>query len=789
MAEARFEMEAAQFIDPSLALGVPNIAPASGGQNFDRNLGQSVGDLTAANDRLTATLSSQVPPTGTRDLRWQMQAGTQTVEVEQQLRRQLELMLSNQQIVNGPAVSGADGLDPHFGFAIETPTLGDDVERESLRTATGVSIAPRDRDTIELLREIERFEALGDQATPADRQQLETLAERHRLASLAQRLERPAIDPHQLNRDTYALVNDNPFHTGFNDPLSTFSVDVDTAAYALVRRQVMQQSQAPVPGAVRIEELVNYFDYSYAAPVVEPELLDGGVVTQASLERLAAGDDTCAPFETHVEVADCPWADGHQLVRIGVKGMEVAQEDRAPAHLTFLLDVSGSMSSHNKLPLVVESMKMLLSQLNPDDHVSIVVYAGAAGVVLEHAAAADTAAIEDALNKLSAGGSTAGGEGIQLAYDIADRHFVDGGVNRVILCTDGDFNVGISDRDQLVDLIKQRANPEPDADGNTRGVYLSVLGYGMGNLNDNMMEPLTNAGNGNYAYIDSAAEAHKVMVEQVGGTLVAIAKDVKVQVEFNPARVLAYRLIGYENRILAHEDFENDTVDAGDIGAGHTVTALYEIVPFPDEGLGDDERVMEVKRQIEALDEALAFSTSVLENTPLTDEQYRKLMGSVAMLQQQRAVAAAMQETVKHRPGSAIGEGPAGIDLRYRRGAAIVDDLDELMVVNLRYKPVDAPAEQGTSRLIQTVVAPKALPFAEASEDTRFAAAVAGYGMVLRHSPHRGDADFTWVLDTAGGALGEDANGYRAGFVALVERSAELRPQDAEKQRNVIAPH
>ena len=602
-------------------------------------------------------------------------------------------------------------------------------------------------------------------------------------------LQRPAIDPHQLNRDTYALVNDNPFHTGLNDPLSTFSVDVDTAAYTLVRRQVQQQRSAPVPGAVRIEELINYFDYRYTAPVVEPEMLDNGVVTQASIQRLAADDDTFAPFATHVEVTGCPWAEGHQLVRIGIKGMEVAQEDRPAAHLTFLLDVSGSMNSDNKLPLVKESLRLLLTQLNPDDHVSIVVYAGAAGLVLENASAGDPAAIEDALSKLAAGGSTAGGAGIELAYNIAQQHYVPGGVNRVILCTDGDFNVGISDRDQLVDLIKQRANPEPDADGNTRGVYLSVLGYGMGNLNDNMMEPLTNAGNGNYAYIDSAEEAQKVMVEQVGGTLVAIAKDVKVQVEFNPANVLAYRLIGYENRILAAEDFANDTVDAGDIGAGHTVTALYEVVPFPDDGLGDEETLRQVKLQLEALDEALAFSVSVLQNTPLTDEQYRKLAGSVRLMQQQRDVAAAVQSRAKRMPAAITAAG--GIEMRYRDDAGFIDGLDaldELMVVNLRYKPVDAPAEQGTSRLIQTSVGLQAVPFNDASEDTRFAAAVAGFGMVLRNSPHRGDASMQWVIDTAGSALTHDPHGYRAGFVSLAEQAATLLPADAENDRNVLKP-
>ncbi len=749
-------------------LGELSDAPNAASMYYAQGLGLNAGDgyyLQDGLSRYDSTAGDVMLGTSVQHY------GVQLGRSPQPIAAETGFALANRPAATAAPARGAGGLRDRSGSAGRGLERGETVLAEDLVRG----IAPEEPDH-------DGDGELGDKLATLQEQQ----------AQLQQRLfefQRPGVDPNQLTRDTYALVNDNPFHTGLNDPLSTFSVDVDTAAYTLVRRQVQQQHSAPVPGAVRIEELINYFDYRYTAPVVEPEMLDHGVVTQASIQRLAADDDTFAPFATHVEVADCPWAEGHQLVRIGIKGMEVAQEDRPAAHLTFLLDVSGSMSSDNKLPLVKESMRLLLTQLNPEDHVSIVVYAGAAGLVLENASAGDPAAIEDALNKLSAGGSTAGGAGIELAYKVAQDHYVPGGVNRVILCTDGDFNVGISDRDQLVELIKQKANPEPDADGQPRGVYLSVLGYGMGNLNDQMMEPLTNAGNGHYAYIDSAEEAQKVMVEQVGGTLVAIAKDVKVQVEFNPSRVLAYRLIGYENRILAAEDFANDTVDAGDIGAGHTVTALYEVVPFPDDGLGDEEALRQVKLQLEALDEALAFSTSVLQNTPLTDEQYRKLAGSIRLMQQQRDVAAAVQSRAKRVPPAITAAG--GIEMRYRDDAGFIDGLDaveELMVVNLRYKPVDAPAEQGTSRLIQTTVGLDAVPFSDASEDTRFAAAVAGFGMVLRNSPHRGDASMQWVIDTAGGALTHDPHGYRAGFVSLAEQTQTLLPDDPEKDRNVLEP-
>jgi len=346
--------------------------------------------------------------------------------------------------------------------------------------------------------------------------------------------------------DRYDRLVENPFRLVKDHPLSTFSIDVDTASYANVRRFLLSEGRMPPPDAVRIEELVNYFDYDYAGP------------------------DDDVPFAAHIEVAGCPWKAGHRLVRVGLKGKEIENEQRPAANLVFLLDVSGSMNSPDKLPLLKEGMKLLAGQVREDDRVAIVVYASAEGLALPSTSGAQREKIIAALDQLQAGGSTAGGAGIELAYRIAQENFIEGGVNRVLLCTDGDFNVGTSSTGDLVRMVEERAK---------KGVFLSVLGFGRGNLNDAMMENISNKGNGNYAYIDGITEARKVLVEQMGGTLVTIAKDVKIQIEFNPARVAAYRLIGYENRMLAAEDFNDDKKDAGEIGAGHTVTALYEVVP------------------------------------------------------------------------------------------------------------------------------------------------------------------------------------------------------------------
>jgi Ca-activated chloride channel family protein len=346
--------------------------------------------------------------------------------------------------------------------------------------------------------------------------------------------------------DRYNHLVENPFRTVLDHPLSTFSIDVDTASYANSRRFLLREGRLPPPDAVRIEEFVNYFDYDYAGP-------DGDV-----------------PFAAHIEVAECPWKPGHRLVRVGLQGKEIDNQQRPSSNLVFLLDVSGSMNSPDKLPLLKEGMKLLAGQLRQQDRVAIVVYASAQGLVLPSTPGAERETIITALDRLQAGGSTNGGAGIELAYRIARDNFIPDGVNRVLLCTDGDFNVGTTSTGDLVRMVEEKARS---------GVFLSVLGFGRGNLNDAMMETVSNKGNGNYAYIDGLTEARKVLVKQMGGTLVTIAKDVKVQIEFNPAQVAAYRLIGYENRILAAEDFNDDKKDAGEIGAGHSVTALYEVVP------------------------------------------------------------------------------------------------------------------------------------------------------------------------------------------------------------------
>ena len=362
-------------------------------------------------------------------------------------------------------------------------------------------------------------------------------------------LPRPTIDGLRkekgLDRERYQHFVDNPFLRVANEPLSTFSIDVDTASYAMIRRQ-LQSRQKPVRGAVRIEEMINYFSYSYPEP------------------------EGAHPFSVTTEISSAPWAPKHRLLRVGLKGKNVAPTEIPGANLVFLLDVSGSMQSPDKLPLLKRAFSLLAQQLDASDKVTIVVYAGASGLVLPPTPGSRHTEIMSALDRLRAGGSTNGGDGIRLAYKMAREGFVRGGINRVILATDGDFNVGTTSNSELVDLVESEAKS---------GVFLTVLGLGRGNYNDSMLEQISGKGNGNYAYVDSLNEARKVLVEQATGTLMTIAKDVKIQVEFNPSEVGAFRLIGYENRVLAHQDFNDDKKDAGEIGAGHTVTALYEIVP------------------------------------------------------------------------------------------------------------------------------------------------------------------------------------------------------------------
>lgn len=472
--------------------------------------------------------------------------------------------------------------------------------------------------------------------------------------------------------DRFEPLTDNPFLRVTENPLSTFSIDVDTASYSKVRQYLMEQNQLPRPDAVRIEELVNYFEYDYTPPASDAE----------------------HPFAASLAVASCPWNPEHRLARIGIQGRTVENDRRPPSNLVFLLDVSGSMNQPNKLPLVRRGMQMLLEQLGENDRVAIVVYAGAAGMVLDSTPADRRQHIFEALERLHAGGSTNGGQGIQLAYATARDHFIPGGTNRVILCTDGDFNVGTTGTDQLVRMV------ESEAKG---GTFLTVLGFGMGNHNDAMLEKISGRGNGNYAFIDTASEARKVLVQQTAGTLVTIAKDVKIQVEFNPTRVAGYRLIGYENRLLAKEDFNDDTKDAGEIGAGHSVTALYELVP--------------AGKPVEA---------------------------------------------------AAVGVDP----LKYQTPASHTEaaESDELLTLKMRYKQPDGDE----STLVQFPAEDSGRTFEAADDDFRFAAAVAGFGMLLRDSPYKGAWTFAAVEQTAREAQGEDAHGFRSEFVRMVQKAAQV---------------
>jgi Ca-activated chloride channel family protein len=470
----------------------------------------------------------------------------------------------------------------------------------------------------------------------------------------------------------YEPIVEQGFETPFAAPLSTFSIDVDTASYANVRR-FLEDGQMPPVDAVRIEELINYFDYAYPQP-------DGDV-----------------PFAVDLAVTESPWAPEHRLVRVGLKGKEIAVEERAPSNLVFLVDVSGSMNSADKLQLLVASLKMLVGELDERDRVALVTYAGSAGLVLDSTPCTQKSKIVAALDNLRAGGSTHGSQGIQLAYETAARHFIDGGTNRVILATDGDFNVGITDRDALHRLIEDSAKSN---------VFLSVLLFGTGNIKDNTAELLADKGNGNYSYIDSFNEAQKVLVHEMGGTLITIAKDVKIQVEFNPARVGAYRLIGYENRALAARDFNDDKKDAGEIGAGHTVTAIYEVVP---RGVGGVPGIDPLKYQ---------QTPDPLENVELIES-------------------------------------------------------DELLTVKLRYKQ----PEGSVSSLIQVPLTDAGGTLEQAGGEMAFAAAVASYGMLLRHSDLAGDASWDTVLELAERGRGEDKNGYRAEFIQLVQLARGLSGQ------------
>ncbi|MFM9384046.1 vWA domain-containing protein [Pseudomonas sp. UV AK001] len=466
-------------------------------------------------------------------------------------------------------------------------------------------------------------------------------------------------------REQYETLADNPIHSVAETPVSTFSADVDTGAYANVRR-LLNQGHLPPEGAVRLEEMVNYFPYDYALPT------DG------------------SPFGVTTELAASPWNPHTRLLRIGIKASDRSVAELAPANLVFLVDVSGSMDRREGLPLVKSTLKLLVDQLREQDRVSLVVYAGESRVVLEPTSGREKAKIRTAIEQLTAGGSTAGASGIELAYQMAQQAFISKGINRILLATDGDFNVGVSDFDSL----KQMA-----VDKRKTRISLTTLGFGVDNYNEHLMEQLADAGDGNYAYIDNLREARKVLVDQLGSTLAVVAKNVKLQVEFNPAQVSEYRLLGYENRALKREDFSNDKVDAGEIGAGHTVTALYEIVPAGEKGWLEP--------------------------------------------------------------------------LRYgKTDAAVSEKKGELAMLRVRYqKP-----EGGKSLLIERPIASQVAP---ASEDLRFAAAVAAFSQQLKDGRYTGDFSLKDTEALARGARGDDRFGLRNEFVQLVELAQSLRTSTA----------
>ena len=497
------------------------------------------------------------------------------------------------------------------------------------------------------------------------------------------------------NTEKYQQIDSNPVVLASREQTSTFSIDVDTGSYSNVRR-LLESGQLPQWNAVRVEELINYFNYDYPLPQT-PE----------------------TPFSVTTEFAPSPWNKKRHLLHIGLQGYKPADEanSRPAANLVFLLDVSGSMQAANKLGLVKSSIKMLGKQLNSNDSVSIVVYAGATGVVLEPTAGDRYPEIAAALDSLSAGGSTNGEAGIKLAYQLATKAFNPEGINRVILATDGDFNVGVADIEALKNLVARERES---------GIALTTLGFGRGNYNDHLMENLADIGNGNYAYIDNIQEARKVLVEEMDATLLTIAKDVKIQVEFNPAVVSEYRLIGYVNRRLANEDFNNDKVDAGEIGAGHTVTALYEVA---------------------------LVGSGAESNTPLRYPTKTPTNSST-------------KSTKKSSPNAVAAVGG-----------------DEILELRLRYKPVlDAQAKllpESLTRSSQLIS--KVLKLDEVNQDInstsdafRFSAAIAAFGQQLRQGKHTGNFSLDDTISLAESARGDDRLGYRAGFLQLARLAATM---------------
>ena len=482
-----------------------------------------------------------------------------------------------------------------------------------------------------------------------------------------------------LNREQYGVYHDTPFFPTLERPLSTFAIDVDTASYSNVRRYIGRRGQLPPVDAVRVEELINYFDYDYPY----------------------SGDKH--PFSVHLETSSAPWKAGHRLVRIGLKAKDMNVDKRPPSNLVFLVDCSGSMGNPDKLPLLKKSLVSLVENLTEDDRIGIVTYAGGAGVELDPLHGDQKDKIIEVINGLRSGGGTNGEGGIRVAYDLATKNYIKGGTNRVILATDGDFNVGISDNSKLVELVKGRAEKEK--------IFLTALGFGEGNIQDARLEQIANNGNGEYYYIDSIKEGRRVLVDKMSSTLVTVAKDVKIQVDFNPRKVRSYRLIGYANRRMRAEEFRDDKKDAGEIGAGHVVTALYEIVPVGS-----------------------------------TNEE-----GDVAVKSKYRRSAKKADK----------GE------------RSDIIESEELLTVFLRYKgPEDGIEDE--AKEFSVPLTDSGNGWENSSKDFRFASSVAGFGMLLRNSKFGGQVNYDLLLELASEGIGDDKNGLRKEFVELVKKAKAI---------------
>ena len=483
----------------------------------------------------------------------------------------------------------------------------------------------------------------------------------------------------EINGEQYQVYYDTPFFPTIERPLSTFAIDVDTASYSNVRRYIGRRGQLPPADAVRVEELINYFDYDYAF----------------------SGDKH--PFSVHLETSSVPWKAGNRLVRIGLKAKEMKLDKRPPSNLVFLIDCSGSMGNKEKLPLLKKSLVSLVENLTEDDRIGIVTYAGGAGVELDPLHGDQRDKMIEVINGLRSGGGTNGEGGIRVAYDLVSKNYIEGGTNRVIIATDGDFNVGISDSSKLIELVKRRAQKEK--------IFLTALGFGEGNIKDARLEQIANNGNGEYYYIDSIKEGRRVLVDKMSATLVTVAKDVKIQVDFNPRKVKSYRLIGYANRRMRAEEFRDDTKDAGEIGAGHAVTALYEIVPA---GSANEE-------------------------------------GEVAVKSKYRKSAKKSDE----------GE------------RSDIVESEELLTVFLRYKDPEADIKDEATEF-SVPLTDSGKGWENASKDFRFASSVAGFGMLLRNSKFGGQVNYDLLLELASEGIGDDKNGLRKEFVELVKKAKAI---------------